>query len=148
VEDRRWLASRLPTGTHRRREPVAFAFTEFPAMAYTSHEDCFSAQTAEARQRLVQIQQEVEARLPDAVRTIAYNMPAFRQRRVFFYFAAFKQHIGVYPPVTDDPALIAETQVFRGPKGNLSFPHAQALPVALIGRIAVALSKQYAHADR
>jgi uncharacterized protein YdhG (YjbR/CyaY superfamily) len=117
-------------------------------MAYASHEDYCSAQTAEARLRLVQIQQEVEARIPDAVQTVAYNMPAFRQQRVFFYFAAFKQHIGIYPPVTDDLDLIAETQVWRGPKGNLSFPYAQALPTALIGRIAVALSKQYAHAGR
>lgn len=95
-------------------------------------------------QALKQIQAEVEARLPDATRCIGYGMPAFKQERIFMYFAAFKNHVGIYPPVKDDKALIEETQAYRGPKGNLSFPLARAIPVSLIGKVAVALSKQYA----
>jgi hypothetical protein len=60
------------------------------------------------------------------------------------YFAAFKKHIGIYPPVTEDGALIEETKAFRGPKGNLSFPYGQELPLALKGRVAAALAAQYA----
>ncbi len=90
------------------------------------------------------IQREVERRVPDANRCIGYNMPAFRQRQRFFYFAAFKHHIGIYPPMTYDPALVQETAPFRGPKGNLSFPHRHDLPVDLIGRLAAALAAQYA----
>jgi len=70
-------------------------------------------------------------------------MPAFRQQRIFLYFSAFKNHIGVYPPVTDDEALISETEPFRGPKGNLSFPYSQELPLELIGRVAKALAVQH-----
>ena len=71
-------------------------------------------------------------------------MPAFRHTRIFLYFAAFKNHIGIYPPVTDNAALISETARFRGPKGNLSFPYSQPLPLELIGRVAKALAVQYA----
>lgn len=113
-------------------------------MPLDTHEDYFAGCSAEARALLVSIQQEVERRVPGAARCIAYNMPAFRQQRVFFYFAAFKQHVGIYPPVTDDEALIAETARLRGPKGNLSFPYGQALPLELIGRVAQALAVQYA----
>lgn len=88
------------------------------------------------------IQQEVERRVPGATRCIGYNMPAFKLQRIFFYFAAFKHHIGIYPPVKDDAALIAETAQFRGPKGNLSFPYKEELPLALIGRVAEALAIQ------
>jgi uncharacterized protein YdhG (YjbR/CyaY superfamily) len=71
-------------------------------------------------------------------------MPAFRDKRIFFYFAVFKKHIGIYPPVSRDAALIRELEPFRGEKGNLSFAHHQPLPIELIGRVAVALHREYA----
>lgn len=113
-------------------------------MPFKSHDEYIAAQPTEVRERLVRIQKQVEAKVPEAIRTIGYNMPAYKRERAFFYFASFKKHVGVFPPVTDDLALIKETRKLRGPKGNLSFPHDQDLPLALIGRIAVALEKQYA----
>ncbi|MDO8329326.1 MAG: hypothetical protein Q7T36_02515 [Fluviicoccus sp.] len=89
------------------------------------------------------IQAEVEIRIPAALRCIGYNMPAFRGKRIFFYFAAFKKHIGIYPPLTQGAGLIAELAPWRGPKGNLSFPRNQPLPIELIGRVAVALYREY-----
>ena len=115
-------------------------------MTFATHDDYFADCPPESRVLLERIQREVERRVPGATRCIAYQMPAFRQQRVFFYFAAFKKHIGIYPPVTQDAALIAETAPFRGPKGNLSFPYAQELPLELIGRIAEALARQYSAA--
>lgn len=112
-------------------------------MPFKTHEEYFAAQPAAVRRLLTQVQQEVEKQVPGAIKTIGYSMPAFKQRRIFFYFAAFKKHIGIYPPVTDE-GLIAETAAFRGPKGNLSFPYSQELPLDLIGRVAVALAAQYA----
>lgn len=113
-------------------------------MPLDTHDAHFAPLAPAVRERMARIQAEVERRVPGAQRCIGYQMPAFRQRRVFFYFAAFKRHIGVYPPVRDDPALIAETARFRGPKGNLLFPLNEALPLDLIGRVAQALAAQYA----
>ena len=113
-------------------------------MPYQSHEDYFAPLPAEVRILLERIQAEVEARVPGAVRCIGYNIPAYKLERTFFYFAAFKKHIGVYPPVTEVQQLILETAPFRGPKGNLSFPLSEPLPVELIGRVALALAAQYA----
>jgi uncharacterized protein YdhG (YjbR/CyaY superfamily) len=112
-------------------------------MAFESHDAYFATVPVEVRPLLVRIQAELEARLPQVQRCISYQMPAYRDRRVFFYFAAFKKHIGVYPPVTRDAGLIAELAPYRGPKGNLIFPLSQPLPVALIGRVAVALHREY-----
>jgi uncharacterized protein YdhG (YjbR/CyaY superfamily) len=91
------------------------------------------------------IQAKVESLLPDASRCISYNMPAFKAKRIFFYFAAFKEHIGIYPPVTQDARLVKELAPYRGQKGNLSFPLNQPLPLELIGRAAVALHREYEH---
>lgn len=112
-------------------------------MPFASHEEYFESASPEARPLLQEIQTKVEALLPLASRCIGYSMPAFKHERVFFYFAAFKKHIGVYPPVTQDDALIQELAPYRGDKGNLSFPLDQPLPIDLIGRVALALYREY-----
>lgn len=113
-------------------------------MKYSSHEEYFQSVPPDVRRLLASIQTEVETVLPDASRCIGYNMPAFKARRVFFYFAAFKKHIGIYPPVVRDTALIEELSRYRGEKGNLSFPLDQPLPIDLIKRVAIALNREYA----
>jgi uncharacterized protein YdhG (YjbR/CyaY superfamily) len=115
-------------------------------MTLVSHDDYFATVPPEVRPLLEAIRAEVERLVPDAQRCIGYQMPAYRtgekKGRVFFYFAAFKKHIGVYPPVCD-PALVAELAPWRGPKGNLIFPLKDPLPIDLIGRVAAALAQQY-----
>ncbi len=108
---------------------------------HTAH---FDIVAPEMRLRLQLIQAEVERRVPGSERCVAYQMPAFRKGRVFFYFAAFKKHIGIYPPVDGPAALVEDLMPYRGPKGNLSFPHSGPLPIALIGRAAERLAAQYA----
>lgn len=112
-------------------------------MPYKSHDEYIASHPAHLRERLQQIQREVERRVPGSARTISYNLPAFKKEKTFLYFAAFKAHIGIYPPVTEDIELIKETVALRGPKGNLSFRHDDDLPLELIGRIAMALASQY-----
>lgn len=109
----------------------------------TSHDDYLADCEPAARARLEAIRTEAERRVPDAKRCISYKMPALKQERVFFYFAAFKNHIGVYPPVSGPPELVEELVPYRGPKGNLIFPHKADLPLDLIGRAAEALAAAY-----
>lgn len=72
---------------------------------------------------------------PDAEETISYQMPAFRRHGILVYFAAWKKHIGLYPPVSGDKALERAVAGYAGPKGNLQFPLVEAMPVDLIERI-------------
>lgn len=111
--------------------------------APSDHDSFFVTATPEARLRLEAIQALVEQKVPSAQRCISYGMPAFRLGKVFFYFAAFKKHIGIYPPVKEPLALVEELAAYRGAKGNLSFPHSEPLPLDLIGRVAEALAKYY-----
>jgi uncharacterized protein YdhG (YjbR/CyaY superfamily) len=82
-------------------------------LKFESHNEYFDAATAKARAVLMCIQTVVESTVPDATRCISYNMPAFKVDRTFFYFAAFKKHIGVYPHVTDDKALVEALEPYR-----------------------------------
>ena len=72
---------------------------------------------------------------PAAEEIISYRMPAFRQGGMLVYFAAWQKHIGLYPPIRDNPALELAVQPYAGPKGNLQFPLDQPLPYDLIQRI-------------
>ena len=72
---------------------------------------------------------------PDATETISYGIPAFKLRRILVYFAAFKHHIGLYPPVKGDAALEKAVAPYAGEKGNLRFPIERKIPYALISRI-------------
>lgn len=115
--------------------------------AFADHAAYLAALPAPVQPVLRDILARVQALLPDARPCISYQMPAFRagpgKGKVFFYGAAFKHHIGVYPPVTDDAALVAELTPWRNAKGNLAFALNRPMPLDLIDRVALALHAQY-----
>ena len=90
--------------------------------------------------------QEVRATIrraaPDAEETISYQMPAFRQHGVLVCFAAWKKHVGLYPPITGDKAIEKAIARYAGPKGNLQFPLDESMPFGLIERIVKLRVKQ------
>ncbi|MBN9120773.1 MAG: hypothetical protein J0I06_16755, partial [Planctomycetes bacterium] len=64
------------------------------------------------------------------------------QHGILVYFAAWKQHIGLYPPISGDSAVEKAVARYAGPKGNLQFPLAEPMPLALIERIVKLRVKQ------
>lgn len=79
---------------------------------------------------------------PDAEETISYRILAFKQNGILVYFAAFKHHIGFYPPVKGDARLTKELARYAGEKGNLQFPLDEPIPYGLIKRIVALRVKQ------
>ena len=87
------------------------------------------------RSILNKIRQTVRSVAPNAVELISYRMPAFKLNHVLIYFAAFKHHIGIYPPISGNKALMTQLKRYSGPKGNLKFPLDQPIPYHLIRTI-------------
>ena len=79
---------------------------------------------------------------PGAQETISYRIPAFTLSGALVYFAAFKNHIGFYPPVKGDARLEKAISRYAGDKGNLRFPLGQPIPYSLIERIVKLRVKQ------
>jgi uncharacterized protein YdhG (YjbR/CyaY superfamily) len=96
----------------------------------------------EARAVLERIRRTIQKAAPRAEETISYNMPAFTQGGVLAYFAAFKRHIGFYPPVRGDAKLLKALSIYIGDKGSLRFPLDQPIPYDLIERIVKLKVKQ------
>jgi len=84
---------------------------------------------------LQRIRQTIRRAAPEAREIISYRMPAFAMSGVLVYFAAFKQHIGLFPPVSGDVRLAHALAPYAGEKGNLRFPLDQKIPHSLIGRV-------------
>ena len=97
-------------------------------------DEYIALQPREVQAILRRIRATVRKAVPAAAETISYRMPAFVLDGHLVYFGAFKNHIGLYPPVRD-LALLRETSVYAGEKGNLRFSLDEPIPYALIARI-------------
>ena len=91
---------------------------------------------------LEKVRATIRQAAPDAKEVISYQMPAFKQHGILVYFAAWKKHIGLYPPISGDKALEKAVARYAGPKGNLQFPLDEPIPFKLIERIVKLRVKQ------
>lgn len=89
----------------------------------------------DVRPILMRIRAIAREAAPDADETISYGIPTFKRDGAVFHFAAFKRHVGLYPPVRD-AALAKAVARYANDKGNLAFPLDAPMPWALIARIA------------
>ena len=75
----------------------------------------------EVRAILKKIRLTIKNAAPGAEEIISYKIPAFRMNRILVYFAAFKNHIGLYPPVKGDAKLVKAASAYAGEKGTCNF---------------------------
>jgi uncharacterized protein YdhG (YjbR/CyaY superfamily) len=94
-----------------------------------------AAAAPKARPILREIRRVIRAAAPEAKEVISYRMPAIKLNGILIYFAAFKNHIGIFPPISGDARLEAKLAPYFGPKRNLRFPMDRPIPYALIRRI-------------
>lgn len=114
-----------------------------PGRAKPADIDAYIAEfPPEVRAILQKIRRTIAAVVPEAQETISYGIPAFALNGILVYFAAFKHHIGFYPPVKGDPKLEKAVAPYAGEKGNLRFPLDQPIPYDLIEKIVKLRVKQ------
>lgn len=126
------------------RKPAKSGATAADTMAV----DAYVARCApDVRAILTRIRSIVRRQAPLATERISYQMPAFFLDGALIYYAPFKNHIGMYPPVKGDASLMKQLAEFRGEKGNLKFPLDKPMPYPLIQKVVQArLADQAARA--
>lgn len=72
---------------------------------------------------------------PKAEEAIKYAIPAFTLNGNLIFFAAYKNHIGLYPAPRGNDAFKKELSAYEGGKGTVQFPLDKPIPHDLIKRI-------------
>jgi len=84
---------------------------------------------------LEKVRMTIQKAAPDAKEKISYSMPAFEQNGIVVYFAAFKNHIGLYALPTGHEAFKEEFLPYKSGKGSVQFPFDKPIPYDLITKI-------------
>jgi len=113
-----------------------------PEAVPSTVDEYIAAFSPEVQNILRRIRQVVREAAPEAQEMISYRMPALKQGGILVYFAAFKSHVGLYPPVSGDPGIEKAIAPYAGEKGNLRFPFDQPIPYDLIARVTAFRLKQ------
>lgn len=96
----------------------------------------------EVQSVLRKVRRTVRKAAPDAREVISYRMPALKQNGILVYYAAFKHHLGFFPPIKGDARLEKAAARYAGPKGNLRFPYDEPIPYDLIAALTELRARQ------
>jgi uncharacterized protein YdhG (YjbR/CyaY superfamily) len=101
-----------------------------------------------ARGNLNKLRAAIRASVPrEATEIISYGIPAFRDKVVLVWFAAFSDHYSLFPTAAIIDAFKKELKGFSTSKGTVHFPTGKPVPVVLVkklvkARVARAKSKK------
>ncbi|MBP7280323.1 MAG: DUF1801 domain-containing protein [Leptospiraceae bacterium] len=99
-------------------------------------EEYFSTLPQNTKDPLLTVRDLIQQICPEAEEVISYNIPAFKLNgRNLIYFAAWKEHISIYPIPNGDEAFQKSISSYQGGKGTIKFPISKRLPLALIKKI-------------
>lgn len=87
---------------------------------------------------LEEIRKAIKIAVPLAEETFSYGMPAFKINSVSVWFAAYKNHIGLYPMYGMEK-FRDEMEIYKGKgtKDTLQFPYNKPLPLELIAKLVI-----------
>jgi uncharacterized protein YdhG (YjbR/CyaY superfamily) len=89
----------------------------------------------ETQKILQEIRATIKAAAPQAEEKISYQMPTFFLNGNLIHFAAFKNHIGLYPTPSGTEAFKEEITKYKAAKGSIQLPIDEPMPLKLISRI-------------
>jgi uncharacterized protein YdhG (YjbR/CyaY superfamily) len=72
---------------------------------------------------------------PQATEVISYRIPAFKDKTVLVWFAAFSKHCSLFPTAAVIEAFKDELKGFSTSKGTIHFPTGRPLPTALVKKL-------------
>jgi len=108
----------------------------------TTIEEYIFAQAEEIQPRLEEVYMTIKAALPDAAEKISWQMPTFWKGRNLIHFAAFKNHIGLYPGGEATTYFADKLAGYTTSKGAIQLPNDKPLPLGLITDIAIWCGKE------
>lgn len=98
-------------------------------------DEYISEQAENKQESLKQIRDTIRSVLPNAQERISWRMPTYWDGHNIIHFAAFKNHMGLYPGPDVIVHFKDQLKDFKTSKGAIQFPYNQDLPLELIKKI-------------
>jgi|SRR5215471_6486323 len=98
-------------------------------------DEYFSALPKKQRDILEGLRKTITQVAPQAEEVISYNMPAFKWNGMLVWYAAYKEHIGLYPRPSAMEAFKKELAGYKTSKGAIQFPIEDGIPAILVKKI-------------
>ncbi|MGE5297886.1 MAG: iron chaperone [Acidobacteriaceae bacterium] len=89
---------------------------------YKSIDQYISSSPKEVRGILREVRKTIQKAAPEATEKISYGMPTFYLNGNLVHFAAFKNHIGLYPMPKAIVVFKKELAKYKTSKGAIQFP--------------------------
>lgn len=97
--------------------------------------DEYIAQFPDVCEILQKVRSIIRDNAPGAEERISYGMPCFRQGENLIYFAAAKDHLGIYPTAGGVAAFAGRLTGYETTKGTIRIPWKMPIPYDLIAEI-------------
>jgi uncharacterized protein YdhG (YjbR/CyaY superfamily) len=94
-----------------------------------------AAAAPQARTRLREMRALIAAAAPGATQLLKWSMPAFSYERILVTFAAFREHVSLFPTPSAIREFRQDLAKYRTSAGTIQFPLDKPLPKTLIRRI-------------
>lgn len=106
-----------------------------PALKFNTVDDYIDKLPATTKKIMKEIRKVIRQAAPKAEEKISYGIPSFHFNGVLIYFAAWKEHVSVYPKSVLMAKAIPQLADYEGGKGTVQFPLDKPVPYALIKKI-------------
>lgn len=98
-------------------------------------DEYISLYSGEARGKLEELRRTVRRAAPDATETISYGIPTFKLHGFLVHFAAYKDHVSLFPTSSGVRVFKKELTRYKTAPGTVQFPLGEPLPLDLVRRI-------------
>lgn len=106
-------------------------------------DDYIAAAPRAIQPMLRQVRQAIKSAAPNAEEKISYRMAFYAYHGRLIYFAAHKNHVGIYPVIGPEKERYAkELKPYLVEKATLQFPLGKPVPVALIKKVVKERARQ------
>ena len=96
----------------------------------------FSRVPQSSRSTLNKMRATIRSAVPkNSVEIISYGIPAFRQKRILVWYAAFSNHCSLFPTAAIIEKFKNDLKPFSKSKGTIHFPTDKPLPTTLIKKL-------------
>lgn len=102
---------------------------------YSTIDEYIALYPPEVQEKLQAIRKVIRESAPDATEKISWRMPTFYMNGNLIHFAAFKNHIGLYPGASGIANFEYRFTEYKSSKGAVQFPMNKPLPFELITEI-------------